>query len=176
MANIESNVTIARPVEEVFRFFLDLDKHAPNTDPDVESVVKTPEGLTQAGTTFHFRQKVLGKIRTTTTTFLSIELNRQIAIEARLGPLRPKGTITFARTSQGAIVAVRLDPKPVAPLNMLSPVFARIGRKVWDRRLARIKAALESSPPGEGFRRREGSADGSRQMRDCARSDIDQQR
>jgi len=151
MAKIESNVTIARPVEEVFCFFLDLDKNAPKTDPNVESIVKTPEGRTEAGTTFHFRQKALGKIRATTTTFVSIEPNRQIAIEARLGPLRPKGTITFDRTSRGATVAVRLDPNPVAPLNLLSPIFARIGRKVWDRRLARVKAALESSPPAGGF-------------------------
>jgi hypothetical protein len=47
-------------------------------------------------------------------------------------------------------MAVRLDPNPVAPLKLLSPVFARIGKKVWDRRLARIKAAMESSPPAEG--------------------------
>lgn len=151
MAKIESSVVIARPLEEVFGFFLDLDKNAPKTDPTVESVVKTPEGRTEAGTTFHFRQRALGKIRATTTTFLSIEPNRQIAIEARLGPLRPKGTITFDRTSGGATVTVRLDPNPVAPLKLLSPVFARIGQKVWDRRLARVRAAMESSPPAEGF-------------------------
>jgi len=150
MAKIESSVTIARPVEEVFRFFLDLDKNAPKTDPNVESVVKIPEGPTGAGTTFHFRQKVLGKIRATTTMFISVEPNRQIAIAARLGPLRPKGAITFDRTSRGTTVAVRLDPNPVAALKLLSPVFARIGRKVWDGRLARVKAAMESSPPDGG--------------------------
>jgi hypothetical protein len=150
MAKIDSSVMIARPVEEVFSFFLDLDKNAPKTDPDVESVVKTPEGPTRAGTVFHFRQKALGKIRVTTTTFVSIEPSRQIVIEAKLGPLRPKGTITFDRTSRGATVAVRLDPNPVALLKLFSPVFARIGKKVWDRRLARIKAAMESSPPAEG--------------------------
>jgi hypothetical protein len=42
-------------------------------------------------------------------------------------------------------VVVRLSPNPVGPLKLLSPVFARIGQKVWDKRLARLKAALESS-------------------------------
>jgi uncharacterized membrane protein len=50
MAKMESTVTIARPVEEVFRFFLDLDRNARKTDPNVESVTKTPEGPTGPGT------------------------------------------------------------------------------------------------------------------------------
>jgi uncharacterized protein YndB with AHSA1/START domain len=146
MAKLESTVTIVRPVEEVFRFFLDLDKSVTKTDPNVDSVVKTPEGPTGPGTTFHFRQKALGKIRHSTTTFISVELNRKIEMEARLGPLRPKGAITFDQTNRGTTVSVRLNPNPVGPLKLLSPVFARIGQKVWNERLARIKAALESSP------------------------------
>ena len=144
MAKVESTVTIARSVEEVFRFFLDLDINARETDPDVESILKTPEGPTRPGTTFHFRQKALGKIRETTTTFTSIEPNRKIEMEARLGPLRPRGAITFHQTNLGTAVAVRLNPNPVGPLKLLSPVFARIGQKVWDKRLARLKGALES--------------------------------
>jgi uncharacterized membrane protein len=146
MAMVESTVTIARPVEEVFHFFLDLDKNAPKTDPNVESVVKTPEGPTRAGTTFRFRQKALGKMRDTTTTFISLESNRKIEMEARLGPLRPKGAITFDQVKGGTTVVVRLKPNPVGPLKLFSPVFARIGQKVWDGRLARLKAALETSP------------------------------
>ena len=146
MAKLESTVTIARPVEEVFRFFLDLDKSVTKTDPNVDSVVRTPEGPTGPGTTFHFRHKALGKIRHSTTTFISVELNRKIEMEARLGPLRPKGAITFDQTNRGTTVSVRLNPNPAGPLKLLSPVFARIGQKVWNERLARIKAALESSP------------------------------
>jgi uncharacterized membrane protein len=146
MAKLESTVTIARPVDEVFRFFLDLDKNAPKTEPDLASVVKTPDGPTRPGTTFRFRQKALGKMRETTTTFVSLELNRKIEIEATLGPLRPKGAIIFDQIPGGTTVVVRLKPNPVGPLKLLSPVFAQIGQKVWNTRLARLKAALESSP------------------------------
>jgi hypothetical membrane protein/uncharacterized membrane protein len=142
--NVESTVTIDRPVEEVFRFFLDLDTNARKTDPNIDSIIKTPEGPTRAGTTFHVRQRALGRIRETTSTFTSIESNRKIEMEARLGPLRPKGAITFQQTIVGTTVAVRLNPNPVGPLKLLSPVFGRIGQTVWDRRLARLKAALES--------------------------------
>jgi hypothetical protein len=51
-----------RSGSEIFRFFLDLDKNARMTDPNVESVVKTPEGPTGPGATFRFRQKALGKM------------------------------------------------------------------------------------------------------------------
>lgn len=67
-------------------------------------------------------------------------------MEARLGPFRPKGAITFDQTNRGTTVSVRLNPNPIGPLKLLSPVVARIGQKVWDKRLARLKAALESSP------------------------------
>jgi len=147
VAKVESTVRIARPVAEIFRFFLDLDKNARITDPNVESVVKTPDGPTGPGTTFRFRQKALGKVRETTTTFISLEPNRKIEMEARSGPLRPKGTITFDQANPGTTVVVRLSPNPVGPLKLLSPVFARIGQKVWNKRLARLKAALESSAP-----------------------------
>ena len=60
MATMESTVTIARSIEEVFRFFLDLDTNVPGTDPNVESVARTPDGPTRPGTTFHFRHRVLG--------------------------------------------------------------------------------------------------------------------
>jgi uncharacterized membrane protein len=145
MAKMESTVTIARPVEEVFRFFLDLDRNARTTDPNVESVTKTPEGPTGPGTTFLFRQRALGAMRETATTFVSIEPNRRIEIEARLGPLRPKGAIGFDQTNLGTTVTVRLNPNPIGPLKLLSPVFARIGERVWDKRLARLRDALERS-------------------------------
>jgi uncharacterized membrane protein len=145
MAKMESTVTIARPVEEVFRFFLDLDRNARTTDPNVESVTKTPEGPTGPGTTFLFRQRALGAMRETATTFVSIEPNRRIEIEARLGPLRPKGAIGLDQTNLGTTVTVRLNPNPIGPLKLLSPVFARIGERVWDKRLARLRDALERS-------------------------------
>ena len=42
MGKVESSVTIARPVEDVYRHFLDLDQNA--TDPDTQSVDKEPPG------------------------------------------------------------------------------------------------------------------------------------
>jgi uncharacterized protein YndB with AHSA1/START domain len=148
MTKLESTVTVARPIEEVFRFFLELDRNARKTDPNIESASRTPEGPTRPGTTFHFRQRALGGMRETTTTFVAIEPNRKIEMDARLGPIRPKGAITFDQTTLGTMVTVRLNPNPVGPLKLLDSVFARIGQKVWDSRLARLKGVLEASLGG----------------------------
>jgi uncharacterized protein YndB with AHSA1/START domain len=145
MAEVEATVTIARPVEEVFRFFLDLDKNGSHMDPSIESVVKTPLGPTRPGTAFRIRQRILGKVRDTTTTFMSLEPNRKIEIAASFGPLRPKGASVFDEGNRGTTVAVRVNPNPIGPFKLLTPLFARVVRKVWGERLARIKAVLEST-------------------------------
>ncbi len=106
MANVEATVTIVRPVEEVFRFFLDLDKNGSHMDPSIESVVKTSLGPTRPGIIFRFRQRILGKVRDTTTTFTSLEPNRKIEIAASFGPLRPNGAISFAEGNQGTTVPI----------------------------------------------------------------------
>ena len=77
---VESSVTIARPVDEVFRFFLDFDQNAAKMEPNVDSVVKVPEGPTKPGTTFRLQQELFGKTREATITFVSFELNRRIEL------------------------------------------------------------------------------------------------
>ena len=85
MGKVESSVTIARPVEDVYRHFLDLDKNA--TDPDTESVSKEPPGPTQSGTLFRFHH---AKGRETTMRFVSLEPERRIGIEGDVGPAKPE--------------------------------------------------------------------------------------
>lgn len=144
MAKMESTVVIARPVEEVFNFFLNLEISAPKTDPSVGTVIKTPDGPAGPGTTFRFRQQNLGKVRETTTRFTAIEPNRRIAFEAEIGPMRPQCDLTFEQTDAGTSVTFRGDSIPHGPLRLLSPLANIKGEQVWGQRLARIKTVLES--------------------------------
>lgn len=139
-AKLESAVTIARPVEEVYRFLLDLDKNA--TDPGVESVVKTPDGPTAQGTTFRFHHG--GRPRETTTRFTSLEANRKIQFDGQVGPLRPTGDFSFQQTDGATTLTVHVKANPIGPFKLLTPLINRMGQEIWDDRLARIKAALEA--------------------------------
>jgi hypothetical protein len=143
MARMRSTVTITRPLEEVFGFFLALDENVPRTDPTVESVVKDPAGPTGAGTTFRFRQHSLGKQRETMTRFTKVDPDQAIEFEARIGPMRPKCSLTFGRTGTGTSVTFAGDARPIGPLKLFSPLLNRKGQQVWDKRLARIKTVLE---------------------------------
>jgi len=145
MAKVQSTVTIARPREEVFGYFLALDENVPKTNPDVEYVVKTPDGPTAAGTTLRSRGKSLGKVRETTMRFTAVVPNEKIQFEAEVGPLRPKCVFTFDQMDGGTTVTFRGDPNPVGPFKVLSPLFNRKGQQLWGQRLARAKAALEAS-------------------------------
>lgn len=147
MAKIESKVTIARPQEEVFGYFLTLDENVPKTNRDVEWVVKTPDGPTEVGTTLRARGKSLGRIRETTMRFTAIVPNEKIEFEAEVGPMRPNCAFIFDQTHGGTRVTFRGDPNPVGPFKLLSPLFTRIGQQVWAGRLARAKTALEARRP-----------------------------
>jgi uncharacterized protein YndB with AHSA1/START domain len=141
-ATIESSTTIARPVEEVFRFLLDLDKNP--TDPGVESVIKTPDGPAGLGTTFRF---IHAKGRETTMQFTAVEPRRRIEFQGKVGPLEPAGAFDFEHADGRTRLTVRVAPNPVGPLKLAAPVVNRTGQRIWDQRLARIKAALEAPTP-----------------------------
>jgi Polyketide cyclase / dehydrase and lipid transport len=137
-------VTIARPVEDDYRFVLELDKNAP--DPDVESVVKEPEGPTGPGTTFRFRYKSRGKVKETTTRFTSVEPNRRIEFAEDIGVVRPEGAFILEPADGGTRLSVRIKRfNAVGPLRLLSPLLARMGQRVSDERLERIETANESA-------------------------------
>lgn len=140
---MESTVVIERPVEEVFGLVLDLEKIIRSADPDVESVEKTPEGPIGAGTTFWLRRNAPGRHREF-TRYTAVEPNRKIEFEARFGPVAPTGSLTFEQANGGTRVTFRGDPNPVGPFKLLSPLIARKGQRAWDKRLARIKAILET--------------------------------
>jgi uncharacterized protein YndB with AHSA1/START domain len=141
---MQSEVTIRRPVDEVFGLFVDLDKYALQVDPGAESVVKSPDGPTAPGTEFRFRQYNLGKMRETVTRYTAVEPNRRIEFEAEIGPMRPKCDLTFEPIEGGTRLMFSGDSNPVAPLRLLSPLLNRKGEQVWSERLRRVKEFLES--------------------------------
>ena len=144
MAEMEASVTIARPLNEVFACFLAVDEIAAKTDPGVSSISKTPDGPPGPGTTFHFRQETLGKVRETTTTYTAVDTDRRIDFNAVIGPMRPRCSLSFETTDGGTRVTFRGEANPVGAFKALSRLFNRKGQKVWQERLSRAREALEA--------------------------------
>jgi hypothetical protein len=148
VATFESTVTIGRPVEDVYRFFFEFDKNAGSLG--IDSVVKEPEGPTGVGTTFHLREGSRGG--EAITRFTSIDPNRKIwtsrwgprpGFDGKVGPLRPIGAYIFESVG-GTRLTVRADGNPVGALKIAAPLLKLIGKRVWDKRLVRIKTVLET--------------------------------
>ena len=139
---IESTVLIARPVEVVFPFLLDLEQSAA-TDPNLVSVEKTLPGPIGVGTTYILRQRIQGRIRESTTRYTGIEPNRRIEFEADLGPIAARASIAVEPVEGGTRVIVRGGGTPRGVLKLFSGRFQHIGQRAWDERLAQVKAALD---------------------------------
>ncbi|MGE5335096.1 MAG: SRPBCC family protein [Nitrososphaerota archaeon] len=138
---IESTVLIARPMEVVFPFLLDLEQSAV-TDPDLVSVEKITPGPIGVGTTYVLQQRIQGRLRESTTRYTGIDPNRSIAFEADLGPIAVAASIAFVSVEGGTRVTFHGEGTPRGALKLFSRRFQRIGQHAWDERLAHVEAAL----------------------------------
>jgi Polyketide cyclase / dehydrase and lipid transport len=143
-ASIHDTVLISRPVEEVFRYVLDLETSIDAFDPDVESVERTPTGPIAAGTRFALRQTILGGRLTAHVLYTRVEPDRTIEFEASLGPLATSAVMAFEEVASGTMLTFRGDARPAGPFNVLSPLLKSVIGGVWRKRLRRLKRALES--------------------------------
>jgi hypothetical protein len=139
---MKTSIEILRPLDEVFDFFLDPAQSAPRMDPG-SFVSKVPAGATQRGTTFVFRQNVLGRVRETKTHIRAIDADRWIDFDAEIGPMRPRIRLSFEPTAHGTRVTLRGEANPRGVARLLTPLMNRIGQRNWQARLRNAKAALE---------------------------------
>jgi hypothetical protein len=147
MPGMTTSIVVARPVEEVFAFLLNPKESAPRIDPDGGLVLMSPEGTPGPGTTFVFRQRVLGRTAETTTHLTAVEPSRRIEFDAKIGPMRPRCSLTFESVAEGTLVTFRGDSNPPGPLKVFTPAMDRMGQKNWTQRLSRVKDVLESTSP-----------------------------
>ena len=136
-------IEIARPVDAVYGFFLDMERNIVATDPTVESVVKTTEGPLGPGTSFLIRQPVMGKVREQTMRVIAAEPDRRIEMEAAFGPVRPLIQLTFEPVASATRVTFTGNSRPVGAFKLVPFLMDRIGQRNWERRLRLIKAHLE---------------------------------
>src|SRR5213593_4962034 len=142
MPGMHATMEIERRVEDVYAYFLDLDRTVAPTDHMVRSVVKTPEGPVAAGTTFRIRQRSLGRVRDQTVHVLAVDPNRRIDFEAQFGPVRPRFTLAFEPTAAGTRITFRGDSRPIGPLKLIPSLADWIGERNWKRRLRLAKGVL----------------------------------
>lgn len=144
MAGMKASVTIERSVGEVFAFLLNPKESAPRMDPGSEELVlMTPEGQPGPGTTFIFRQRVLGRVTETKTHLTAVDPDRSIEFDAEIGPMHPHCRLSFEDLGGRTSVTFRGNSNPPGPLKIFTPLMNRLGQRNWSKRLSSAKHVLE---------------------------------
>ena len=148
MAEFESRIIIARPVEEVFALLLDLE-NAQYFDPQVGSVRRVTPGPIGVGTSFEFREPIppFGRVGRTVCTYTEIEAPERIVLDFQVGALPGSESYLFRPAGDATLLTTRGRMHLPLPLRVLSPVVARQGRRLWDTRLEWIKDWVEAGAP-----------------------------
>lgn len=141
MSHFESSVDIRRPIDDVYRWFLEMDQNAPRIDPEADEARKEPPGETKPGTTFYLKSRG----RETPVTFTDLHQNQSIEFVTKIGPMRPTARLSFDETEAGTRLSIRAQSNLPTVLKPLEPFANRMGKREWDKRLERIRAALEST-------------------------------
>lgn len=145
--SIHCEITIDRPVAEVYDYFSNPDRFVPKSGAGVESIARMTPGPTVAGSTFRFRMSK-GPFRETTSQYTVVDHNTELQWDGVVGPMRPKMRITFDDVGGATALVLTGKPHPVGPAKLLSPLLTRIGVRVWNGRLAHAKAYLERDKEG----------------------------
>jgi Polyketide cyclase / dehydrase and lipid transport len=145
MAEIEGEILIGRPVEEVFDFVADQ-RNEPHYNPRMVRAAKITDGPVGKGTVFQSAVKSMGR-----TAEMRIELtgydrparlaSRTIMQQADMG-----GTLTFEPTPPGTRMRWSWRVRPKGAARLLAPLITWLGRRQEQAIWTSMKRYLENPP------------------------------
>jgi len=145
--SIHCEITIDRPVAEVYDYFANPDRGVHRSGAGVASIDRLTPGPTAVGSTFRFRMSK-EPFRESTSHYTVVDPETELQWDAVMGPMRPKMMLRFEAAGHGTAVVLTGKPHPVGPAKLLSPLLTRLGVRVWNERLAHAKAYLEADKEG----------------------------
>ena len=142
MIDVESRVSVKRPVRDVFRFLNDA-SNEPKWHTDVLEVKPASSGPAAPGATFSLRFKPMMGHSAGTMKILEVEQNRRLVSQIDLGPMHPRVTYTFG--SEGAMTTVsrRVQVEPPGMMKLMPFMMKRMVRKKGETFLLNLKQNLE---------------------------------
>ena len=149
MAPIVSEVDIARPPDEVFRYVTDPSRFGEWQSDVISAHI---EGDGQAvGSRCVMTRRIGGKDRTSTSEITQISPPRTWTIRGIDGPIRANVTVTVDPLGDGtqAHVAIKLDFQGYGMGKLIMPMVVQEARKEVPQSCQKLKSRLESSSDPE---------------------------
>ena len=144
MAEIEGEILIGRPVEDVFDFVADQ-RNEPQYNPRMVRAAKITDGPVGKGTVFRSATKSLGR-----TAEMSIELTgfdrpARLASHTIMRQADMDGTLTFEPAPYGTRMRWAWHVRPKGAVRLLAPLITWMGRRQEQAIWASMKRYLEAS-------------------------------
>jgi uncharacterized protein YndB with AHSA1/START domain len=152
MAQIEGEIMIARPVEEVFDFVAD-ERHEPRFNRRMAAAeLLTPEPI-GTGSRFHLEMRMGRRIVDMTVEFTQFDrpgllasTSRSVTRGGRGRPMVTVGSLNFDPVPEGTRMRWAWQVETPGPMRLLRPIIVLIGRRQERRIWGSLKRLLEDPP------------------------------
>ena len=143
MKRIESSITIECSVEEVFTTVADFNSHAVWRTGLIAATL-TSEGPVQAGATYQYSMKVMGKEIETTGQIEAYQPPKHYGWKATSGPFPMSGNVKCEATSGGGTrVTETVEVDPGGFFKLAEPLLIKQQQSQMQKDLQQLKALLE---------------------------------
>lgn len=143
--DIETEIVIARPVNDVFEYAADA-SNAPAWYANIESVDwKTPRPA-EVGSRVEFVARFLGRTLHYTYEFVELVPEQRLVMRTQQGPFPMETTYTWEATpSDSTRMKLRNRGAPTGFSRVMAPIMKPAMRRANRKDLARLKLILEAS-------------------------------
>jgi len=145
MAHIEGEITIGRPVDEVFDFVAD-ERNEPRYNPRMIRANKTSPGPVGAGARFRAQSKARGRPVEMTIETTAYDRPRRLASSTSLPMMNVHGALTFDPVRDGTLMRWAWDLEPRGLLKLMTPLIVVQGRRQEKQVWTGLKHLMESGP------------------------------
>jgi hypothetical protein len=128
VAHVEGEVTIRRPVEEVFDFVAD-ERNEPRFNRRMRRAELVSEGPIGLGTCFVAEMSKKGRPFEMLIEFTDYDRPRRIGSVTHMSWMDTSGAVSFDTVPEGTRMCWSWDLQPKGVLKLLTPILAEIGRR-----------------------------------------------
>jgi uncharacterized membrane protein len=139
---IHNTIVIERPVEAVFDYAAQFDRH-PEWQEDLKAAVF--EGPAVVGATGTETRQMGPRTQSYEWRISVFERPRRLGFETLSGPMRPSGTMSFAPEGGGTRLDFEMAMNPRGVMKLMNALIERRVQRTNDQHLARFKQILETS-------------------------------
>lgn len=146
MSHVRGEITISRPIEDVFDFVADQRNEPRYNDSMLESE-KLTCGPVGAGTSFRAISRSAGRPVAMVIELIEFDRPRLIRETTHMAAMEIDGTLTFEAVAEGTRMCWSWEIAPCGVYRMMVPILAQLGSRQEARIWAGLKRYLEQSEP-----------------------------